>query len=135
MFYCVHFVNYYSLQHAQSEMGRCRAWIRLAVNECALENYINVLCQDESLLRYVCMYVPVCICVYVCPTTVHVLLMGEVQVGLQMPTPSPWSMAQSHLQGTSLPPGGFARTTHSTCLVYRQPSDCLKVGLFMYVCV
>ncbi|XP_065889788.1 pleckstrin homology domain-containing family M member 1-like [Dysidea avara] len=39
-----------NLQHAQSEMGRCRAWIRLAVNECALENYINVLCQDESLL-------------------------------------------------------------------------------------
>ena len=46
----------YSLQHAHSEMGRCRAWIRLAVNECALENYIGVLCQDDSLLKYVCMY-------------------------------------------------------------------------------
>lgn len=34
-------------------MGRCRAWIRLAVNECALENYIGVLCQDDSLLKYV----------------------------------------------------------------------------------
>ena len=44
----------YSLQHAHSEMGRCRAWIRLAVNECALENYIGVLCQDDSLLKYVC---------------------------------------------------------------------------------
>ena len=43
-----------SLQHAHSEMGRCRAWIRLAVNECALENYIGVLCQDNTLLKYVC---------------------------------------------------------------------------------
>lgn len=46
-----------SLQHAHSEMGRCRAWIRLAVNECALENYIGVLCQDDSLLKYVHMLV------------------------------------------------------------------------------
>ena len=40
-------------------MGRCRAWIRLAVNECALENYIGVLCQDESLLKYVVIYLKV----------------------------------------------------------------------------
>lgn len=40
----------FSLQHAQTDNGRCRAWIRLAVNECSLESYINVLCQDNSLL-------------------------------------------------------------------------------------
>ena len=39
-----------SLQYAQSESGRCRAWIRLAVNECSLESYISVLHQDASLL-------------------------------------------------------------------------------------
>lgn len=39
-----------SLQYAQSDSGRCRAWIRLAVNECSLESYISVLCQDDTLL-------------------------------------------------------------------------------------
>lgn len=39
-----------SLQYAQSDSGRCRAWIRLAVNECSLESYISVLCQDSVLL-------------------------------------------------------------------------------------
>ena len=39
-----------SLQYAQSEEGKCRAWIRLAVNECSLESYIGVLCSDASLL-------------------------------------------------------------------------------------
>ena len=40
----------YSLQYAQSDNGRCRAWIRLAVNECSLESYISVICQDTALL-------------------------------------------------------------------------------------
>ena len=39
-----------SLQYAQSEGGKCRAWIRLAVNECSLESYIHILCQDTKLL-------------------------------------------------------------------------------------
>ena len=39
-----------SLQYAQTENGKCRAWVRLAVNECSLESYIHVLCQDGSLL-------------------------------------------------------------------------------------
>ena len=41
-----------SLQHAQSDSAKCRGWIRMAVNECSLESYINVICQDESLLSY-----------------------------------------------------------------------------------
>ena len=45
-----------------------------------------------------------------CQTAVHVSLMGEVQVGLWVPTPSSWGMAQLHLRGTSPPPGGFAST-------------------------
>ncbi len=40
------------LQYAQTDNGRCRAWIRLAVNECSLENYINVICHDSWLLSY-----------------------------------------------------------------------------------
>jgi len=36
--------------------------------------------------------------------------MGVVQLGLRVPTPSPWDMVQPHLQGTSPPPGGFAST-------------------------
>lgn len=40
-----------SLQYAQSDNGRCRAWIRLAANECSLESYINILCQDTQLLK------------------------------------------------------------------------------------
>ena len=38
-----------SLQHAQTDLGRGRAWIRLAVNECSLESYLTVLCQDGAL--------------------------------------------------------------------------------------
>ena len=41
----------HSLQHAHSEMGCFRAWIRLAVNECSLESYVNVLVQDTNLMR------------------------------------------------------------------------------------
>ncbi len=40
------------LQYAQTDNGRCRAWIRLAVNECSLESYINVICQDSKILSY-----------------------------------------------------------------------------------
>ena len=39
-----------SLQYAQTSSGKCRAWIRLAVNECSLESYIIVLTQDSKLL-------------------------------------------------------------------------------------
>ena len=39
-----------SLQYAQTSSGKCRAWIRLAVNECSLESYITVLTQDAKLL-------------------------------------------------------------------------------------
>ena len=48
------FVNilFSSLQYAQTDIGRCRAWIRLAANECSLESYITVLCQDTQLLKY-----------------------------------------------------------------------------------
>ena len=59
--------------------------------------------------------------------------MGEVQVGLWVPTPSSWGMAQLHLRGTSPPPGGFASTgSYSASVVPRHPStgslgrrDCL----------
>lgn len=44
-------LSFISLQYAQSDNGRCRAWIRLAVNECSLESYINILCQDTQLLK------------------------------------------------------------------------------------
>lgn len=40
----------HSLQYAQTEGGKCRAWIRLAVNECSLESYIHILCHDSKLL-------------------------------------------------------------------------------------
>lgn len=43
--------NTIRLQYAVSEMGKCRAWIRMAVNECSLESYIGVICQDTSLGR------------------------------------------------------------------------------------
>ena len=38
------------LQHAKSESAKCRGWIRMAVNECSLESYINVICHDKTLL-------------------------------------------------------------------------------------
>ncbi|XP_019855820.1 PREDICTED: uncharacterized protein LOC105313847 isoform X2 [Amphimedon queenslandica] len=40
------------LQYAQTDSGKCRAWIRLAVNECSLESYINVLTHDYQMLSY-----------------------------------------------------------------------------------
>ena len=43
-------------------------------------------------------------------TTVCVSIMGEVQVGLLVLTPSPWGVAHSHLRGTNSLPGGFANT-------------------------
>ena len=41
-----------SLQHAQSDSAKCRGWIRMAVNDCLLESYINTICQDSTLLSY-----------------------------------------------------------------------------------
>ena len=41
----------YSLQYAVTGIGKCRAWIRMAVNESSLESYIGVICQDSSLKR------------------------------------------------------------------------------------
>jgi len=52
----------------------------------------------------------------------YVSLMGEVQVRLQLPTPTPWGMVQPDLWGTSPPPGGFASTGPSDLLVCRHPS-------------
>ena len=43
-------LSFSSLQYAQTSSGKCRAWIRLAVNECSLESYIIVLTQDSKLL-------------------------------------------------------------------------------------
>jgi len=57
--------------------------------------------------------------------SIHVSLMGEVQVGLRMPTPSPWGMAQLHLRGP--PPGGFA-SMGSKCLSSAQASQCWSLG-------
>ena len=33
-------------------MGRCRAWLRLAVNENSLQSYITTVLNDMSLLKY-----------------------------------------------------------------------------------
>jgi len=46
--------------------------------------------------------------------------MGVAQVGLWVPTPSLWGMAQLHLRGT--PPGGFASTGFKCMSSDRHPS-------------
>eukprot|EP00038_Savillea_parva_P001999 m.109180 g.109180 ORF g.109180 m.109180 type:complete len:1486 (+) comp10688_c0_seq1:93-4550(+) len=39
-----------SLSNAANDHARARAWIRLAINECALESYVSVLSQDQDTL-------------------------------------------------------------------------------------
>ena len=41
-----------SLQHAQCDSAKCRGWIRMAVNDCTFASYLNVLCQDHTLLNW-----------------------------------------------------------------------------------
>ena len=46
--------RFHKLSNVTSELGRGRAWLRAAINERTLENYMhNILGQDDSL-RYVC---------------------------------------------------------------------------------
>ena len=79
-----------SLQHAQTGTGKCRAWIRMAVNECSLESYIGVICQNSSLRESVCIYyyhIGMCMyyCVYFLSLSqhyeVHAFLRDEEVVG------------------------------------------------------
>lgn len=51
-----------SLQHAHTGTGKCRAWIRMAVNESSLESYIGVICQNSSLRESVHIHCTLCIC-------------------------------------------------------------------------
>jgi hypothetical protein len=41
-----------SLDQAKSDLGRCRAWLRLAINENSLQSYITTILRDVSLLKY-----------------------------------------------------------------------------------
>ena len=39
------------MKHLNTDAGRARAWIRLAMNENMLESYLAVLQQDRALIR------------------------------------------------------------------------------------
>lgn len=42
--------RFFRLNHVKSELGRGRAWLRAAINERTLENYMHsILAQDEEL--------------------------------------------------------------------------------------
>lgn len=40
-----------SLSQITTEVGQCRAWIRLILNDCLLSSYLMILRQDKSLLK------------------------------------------------------------------------------------
>ncbi len=40
-----------SLDQAKSDLGRCRAWLRLAINENSLQSYITTILNDVSLIK------------------------------------------------------------------------------------
>ena len=41
------------LDHVQTELGRGRAWLRAAINERTLENFLHIIIAQEEQLRYV----------------------------------------------------------------------------------
>ncbi|KAF5276659.1 hypothetical protein FQA39_LY06463 [Lamprigera yunnana] len=40
-----------NLTQVTTEIGQCRAWIRIALNECLLSSYFSTMCQDSSVLK------------------------------------------------------------------------------------
>ncbi|KAB0800998.1 hypothetical protein PPYR_05352 [Photinus pyralis] len=40
-----------NLSQITTEIGQCRAWIRMALNECLLSSYLSTLRQDSSVLK------------------------------------------------------------------------------------
>lgn len=48
IFYPLQITN---LSQISSEVGQCRAWVRLALNDCLLSSYIMTLRQDSSALK------------------------------------------------------------------------------------
>ncbi len=45
--------RFHRLLHVKSELGRGRAWLRAAINERTLENYMHTIVSQEEELRYV----------------------------------------------------------------------------------
>ena len=43
--------RFYRLSHIKSELGRGRAWLRGAINERTLENYMHTILSQEEELR------------------------------------------------------------------------------------
>lgn len=41
------------LSHVTTDTGRGRAWLRAAINERTLENYLHLILADEDSLRWV----------------------------------------------------------------------------------
>ena len=83
------------------------------------------VCVRAWVFVCVCAYVHACVCVTAlskCLTAVCVLLMGVVQVGFQVPTPSPSDTVQPHLWGTSLPQMESPALDLSAWVVPRHPS-------------
>lgn len=49
------------LTYVTSELGRGRAWLRAAINERTLENYVHTILSQEENLRYgIYSYMPWC---------------------------------------------------------------------------
>ena len=43
--------RFHKLDHVTTDVGRGRAWLRAAINERMLENYLHIMCANESNLR------------------------------------------------------------------------------------
>ena len=43
--------RFVQLGHVTTDIGRGRAWLRSAINERTLENYLHTICAEEAQLR------------------------------------------------------------------------------------